>query len=284
MIDIEIIKKVANKALQAARNVHDQLGAEGERKINKNQFGDTALKADIETEEAVLDVLKKYNLPLKVISEEHGIIIIGKEPRYLGILDSIDGSGVYMKSRGVGRYGTMLAIYKGLDPKYNDYIYGGIMEHVANKLYYASKGDGSWLVNEGQTQSIHCRSSKQLNKQRSKLYIDAAFDNIFGSHVFDEIVTKLINFNTSFTLSSCIQYADLANGAVDGVIECTRKGNLEIAAAYPLINEAGGVMVTKDAIQLGESKYNEFGQKDHFLVFSACTMGFAKSLLSFINH
>lgn len=38
-------------------------------------------------------------------------------------------------------------------------------------------------------------------------------------------------------------YVDLAQGYAWSVVECTRKHSLEIASAYPLIHEAGGVIV-----------------------------------------
>jgi fructose-1,6-bisphosphatase/inositol monophosphatase family enzyme len=41
-------------------------------------------------------------------------------------------------------------------------------------------------------------------------------------------------------------------------LECTRKGNLEIAVAYGLIREAGGVMTTADGEDLGPKGYQTF--------------------------
>lgn len=282
-MDREDIMQIGNEALRHAHQVHDALGKKGEEIIQRNQYGDMALRADVEAEEAVLKVLQKHNLPVQVISEEHGIVTVGKDPRYLAMLDGIDGTAVYKKARGIGRYGTMFGIYHGTDPLYSDYLYGGIMEHAANKLYYAAKGQGSWLINQKQKIPIHCKQGEKLNKNSSRLYVDTAFDDYFGTRVFKHVAEKLKDYSTSYTLASCIHYVDLANGKVEAVIECTRKQNLELAVAYAIIKEAGGVMMTIHGESLENLKYSEFGQNDHYLIFSGCTSALADALRRFAS-
>lgn len=283
-IPLNDLIKISNNALKAAYQIHDELGVRGEEIIKKNQFGDTALRADIETEEAVLQVLRESNIPIKIVSEEHGETIIGTHPRYLGILDGIDGTMIYKKSRGVGRYGTIFGIYEGLDPQYNNYLYGGIMEHSANKLYYAGKKKGCWLLHDEKISALHCLGTQRLDEHNSRLYVDTAFDELFGTKVFKNVANKLLGYNTSYTLSSCVQYADLISGNVDAVIECTRKGNLEIAVAFGMIKEAGGVMVTEEGLDVGTIRYSTFGQKQHVLVFSSCTSQLNNSLLDVVRR
>ena len=68
-------------ALRRAYEVHENLGSRGEELIQKNQFGETALRIDIEAEEAVINVLKENNIPIRIISEEHGQIDIMPNPK-----------------------------------------------------------------------------------------------------------------------------------------------------------------------------------------------------------
>ena len=56
--ELQELEKEVIAALFKATKVHDLLGIEGEKIIHKNQFGDTAIKADIKTEEAVINHLK----------------------------------------------------------------------------------------------------------------------------------------------------------------------------------------------------------------------------------
>lgn len=55
---------------------------------------------------------------------------------------------------------------------------------------------------------------------------------------------KAIRFHTSphTAISSAVHYVDLAAGRYDEVCEHTRKGNLELAAAYRLVKESDGFM------------------------------------------
>ncbi|KKQ75916.1 MAG: hypothetical protein US96_C0002G0029, partial [Candidatus Woesebacteria bacterium GW2011_GWB1_38_5b] len=85
--------------------------------------------------------------------------------------------------------------------------------------------------------------------------------------------------------SSCKYYSDLISGKIDVVIECTRKRNLEIAAAYGLVREAGGVMVDILGRDLEKMSYLEFYQSDdkHFPIISAANSGIIRKLLGGIN-
>ena len=138
------IERIGIDALQASFEMHNALGEGGKENLQKNQFGDIAMIGDYQAEEAVLKVLKEHNLPAVIHSEEHGQIKITNEPSLLGVLDGIDGSSWYRSEWGVGRYGTMLGIYEGVNPQYKDYIFGGIMEHATKRLFYGVKGEGAW--------------------------------------------------------------------------------------------------------------------------------------------
>lgn len=277
--EIDKVKKIGNLALERACKIVQELGASGIEPVHKNQFGDIALRGDIEAEKAILDVLRKNKLQIEVISEEHGITIIGDNPLYLGILDGVDGSSVYKKERTTGRYGTMFAIYEGTDPTYDDYLYGGIIEHVSGKLYFASKGGGSWVIENGKQKRPYCFRSVKLISA-SKIYGDTNFDEVYKSQVVSAFLARLKGYDFKCMRSSAIHYADLASGSVDAVIEATRKANLEIAVAFPLIKEAGGVMLDGNGQSLAGKKYNEFGQKDHLIVVSAATSNLANDILN----
>lgn len=277
--EIDKVKKIGSLALENAGRIVRELGASGIKDVRKNQYGDIALEGDVEAEKAILDVLRKNKLQIKVVSEEYGITFIGDNSLYLGILDGIDGSGVYKRERATGRYGTMFAIYEGTDPTYDDYLYSGIFEHVSKKLYFASKGGGCWVIENGKQKRLYCSGSVKLGN-KSEIYGDTNFDEVYKSQVVSAFLARLRAYDFKCARSSAIHYADLSSGKVDGVIEATRKGNLEMAVAFPLITEAGGVMVDKDGHNLGDKKYSEFGQKDHLIVVSAATSSLAIDILN----
>ena len=171
-----MISEMGKTALYQAKHIHDRLGKLGETIINKNQYEEQAMLADIEAEKAVIDTLEKYQLPATIVSEEHGVIQIGDtSPAYIALLDGLDGSHEYKKNRGIGRYGTMLGIFSGPNPRFSDYIFCGVMEHSANTIYFGMKNQGSYRLHT-QLTKIHCSKQTILSSTNTRFYIDEEYD------------------------------------------------------------------------------------------------------------
>lgn len=274
------IERVGIAALKAAFEVHNVLGEDGKQDLQKNQFGDTAMKGDYDCEEAVLKVLKENALPVLVHSEEHGQVEITEKPNLLAVLDGIDGSAWYKSEWGVGRYGTMLGIYSNLNPQYKDYVFGGIMEHATKRLIYGIRDGGSWVLDlkSGQKEQIHTSAAQELGRD-TKIHIDEYWD--INNEVF---TSKLTGYKVlDYKLCSSFHYVDTSMGEADLTLECTRKGSLEIATAYPIIMEAGGVMVNLKGEPLADKYYLEFGVNEHIPVITAATAELAKQAVNFFN-
>lgn len=275
---LEQARQVVTEGLRLAMEVHSSLGKRGEESLETNQFGDTALRVDIEIEKAILDYFRHAQLPIKVISEEHGTTMISEEPKLLAIMDGLDGSSVYKEKRNWGRYGTMLGIFSGLDPLYSDYLVSGIAIHSPSELLIAAKSKGVEFTNNTGQYPVHASGQTELN-QHTRIRIDEYFEE--NRELFSE---NLQGFNTSCDGSSSISYADVARGEADLALECTRKSNLEIAIAYGLEREAGAVMVDIDGQDLGVQKYQEFGQAKKVSVVTAATPELAIALINHINR
>ena len=268
------------EALKRAHEAHERLGNGGLKRVQKNTYGDTSLVGDIEAEKAIIDTFRDANIPLRIISEEHGQVDLSENPQYLAVLDGLDGTNVYVSTKRTGRYGTMFGIFSNLDPTYDDYLFNGVMEHATERLYFASKDKGTFLIEDGQRSLIKCSTRRVLKNAR--VYINEHFDGAMNSTFFqDTYFSKLDGYPFEYlhNNSTAIHYVDLANGAVDLVLECTRKGNLEIAAAYGLMNEAGGVTVTPDGKSIGNKKYLVFGQDRYVALISASTIELAQELI-----
>lgn len=277
----ERFERIALDSLRRALFVHDNLGETGEELVQKNQFEETALKVDIECEKAILDFLRESKIPIRVISEEHGQVDITENPRYLGILDGLDGSNVYKKERGRARYGTMFGIFDTTNPSYSDYLFSGIMEHSTKKLFVAQRNGGAFVVEGDKRTPIHSSGRTQLDPD-TQIYIDEYFEinrDTFSNRLRD-FKPKSRDFSAG---SSSVHYADVASGAADLALECTRKNNLEIAIAYGLETEAGAVMVDLDGVSIGDKKYLEFGQKEKLPIITAATRELAEKLLEHIK-
>lgn len=270
-------EQVVASALCCAYEAHESLGALGEKLMEKNQFGETALRLDIEAERAVLNSLREINFPARVISEEHGIVEIVKEPKYLGILDGLDGSDVYRKERGSGMYGTMFGIFSNLNPRYKEYLTSGIMLHATNQLFIANKGAGAFVISENRRKPTHTSRESKLNK-KMVINIDEHYD--FNKKFFSK---RLSGFNIKDPRAMAAYFTNLVSKKSDLVLICSRKNNLEPAIAYGLVKEAGGVMVSKDGASLGENRYLEFGKNEELPIIAASSEKLVLELLDFLN-
>lgn len=277
---IHEIERICRDALLSAFKRHEELGERGTELIQKNQFGDTAMRGDIEAEDAVLTVLKHHNLSAVIHSEEHDDTYIDSSPAYSGVLDGIDGSAWYKSSRGKGRYGTLLGIYEGTDPLYRDYLFSGIMEHATKRLLYGTRDRGSFVfdLTTGQTIPIHTSHSITLTTQ-TPIHIDQYWD--INKKTF---LIPLDGYNIlEYNLCSSVHYANVALGTADLALECTRKNNLEISAVFGLIHEAGGCMVTHEGVDISDAPYARFGQTTSIPVITAASQPLAKRMVQFLT-
>jgi len=278
---IDDIERLGIVALQNAFRVHNELGTNGLADVPVLPHKST-IRGDLQAENAVIDTLVNGPYLFLIHSEENGIVKIKNGDRpldYLAVLDGIDGSKSYKENFGKGRYATMFGIFSNTDPRYGDYLFSGIMEHATGRLFYAVKGKGSFVLKDGVKTRIHCSTKEKLDPRTSVLNADTNFDRVFHVHVVGQVTDKLPGFDVRLGDSSAAHYADLARGAVEAVIESTRKDNLEIGDAYGLITEAGGTMITLDGTNLGDQKYLSFGQDDHVVVISVANASIAKDLL-----
>lgn len=267
-------------ALRSAADMIKLLGPGGVLEVKKNTHGDMALRADIMCEEAVIKEFSDTRLPIRIHSEEHGQLTLnGREPEYLVVLDGLDGTAVYREGRTTGRYGTMVAIYQGADPRYRDYLWCGIIEHAAGVYISAVRDAGARRFQDGDSRpsATGCDRStaaRELGKH-SVVYVDEAWPvcrTTFTDKLKRHAVIRCLG-------SSAMHYADVVQGKAHLALECTRKGNLEIAVAYGLIREAGGAFVDRDGRDLGPRRVLGWGMSEHLPVIAASSAPLVSDVL-----
>lgn len=268
-----MLDETIKKALTHANHCLNSLGPAGLWPKEKNQFGETCLRGDWECEEAIINCFKKENLAAKIISEEHGTVDLSPSPFYTIILDGIDGTFQYKNNRTKGIYGTLLGIFHGLDPCYDDYAGGGVMLHPQNTLIIYQKDKGVDIYREMtvhehiSTPPLIVSSLAELVSRQRPIFVDEPWE--VNQKVFSAPLKKQ-GFTVQNLMSSTAYYTAIALGNADLALECTRKKNLELAVFYGLVNELQGVVATIDGQPLGPEKYNEFGQNEHIPVIT-CT-------------
>lgn len=276
--DKDAVTSVVLDSLFATNKVHEDLGLAGGDLIDKNQFGETVMKVDYESEESVLAILRERRVPIKVVSEEHGVVEIDPMPSLLGILDGLDGSNRYQAGRGIERYGAMFGVFSSVEPCYKDYIACGIMEHSTKRLFYSRLGEGSYRRDaNGEDIKINV-SSKSVIDDSVRIYINEYWE--LCRREFKERLGMLTNEDPR---AYSTYFSDLASGKVDIVVTATGKKNLELAIGYGLIREAGGVMIDIHGNDIGEYKYHEFGQLENVPIIASCNREMAQALITHVQ-
>lgn len=257
--------------------------------VGQNQFGEMAMQIDISSEEIVIKHLRVYSdktkQGIRVVSEEHGEFVIGNEPELTAFLDGFDGSSAFRDSKGEARGGTMFALYEGIDPRFQDYLFSGIVDHILEKLVVAVKGDGALLVAGDKTSAARVSSAKTLDSS-THIDIDEGVKNYptFPSHAqgyFYEPTKK--SFKTRYVGSSAVYFFDLAVGKTDVVLEYGRKNNLEHMVAYPLVVESDGVMEFVAGGGLASTRYSSYCAMDNGYpaIIAAATPQLAQAVRSY---
>ena len=263
--------------LKSTYLLHEKLGDMGKTVFQQNKFGETALVMDVQAEEAVIDSFRERNISFQVFSEEHGEFIVGRSPRYLVVVDGLDGSDAYKKERGKAMYGTMAGILGGANSIYGDYLVSGIMIHSPiPKLFLAIKGKGCFLIDvaTGERKALQKPSSEGFSKRRT-IDLDINWPP-YG---------KLFNtWHEKFPGLQCAHFSAAARCAlfiqddIDVALEFTRKSNLELAVMYGLVREVGGVMVMVDGEDIGNKPYRTFEQTRETPLIIASTKSSAEQV------
>lgn len=149
---------------------------------------------------------------------------------------------------------------------------------TTGRLFMAQKHQGASIVTRGGVQRT-VTSGKQDIDTAMQVYIDEYFEynrTTFSPHFAE--------FSPKYEAASSQYYAALAEGAADLVLECTRKGNLEIAVQYGLTHEAGGAVIDLDGNDIGSQHYLTFGQQGYQGIISAASSQLAAKALQRVQN
>lgn len=258
----EVITQALISGLKATHDLHESLAGSGTSDFKENQFGETALTMDVESEEKIINELKRINIPMYVVSEEHGQFSTGENPLYTVSLDGLDGSNEYKGRRGESMYGAMVCVLEGDNPTYDNYVAAGVMIHSPNpNLLLAVKDRGVFSVdlNTGERRQISRNNVKEFSEQT---VIDLDIHWPPYRQLFDKNSSDFSNMQCAF-FSEAARLALFIEDKIDLGLEWTRKQNLEQAAMYAFAREIGGVMMAADGTSIGGEKFKTYRQDVH---------------------
>jgi fructose-1,6-bisphosphatase/inositol monophosphatase family enzyme len=277
------------KGLADAYQAHEELGESGVAMQTKNQFGDSALLADVMCEQACIDSLQKLaddvGATITVHSEEHGQFQIeptgpSKSLKYTAVIDGIDGSAVYKNSRGKGLYGTMFALFDGDNPVYDDYLAAGLVIPSKQEILLATNGAGVSCIDAAKNMPPRQVATDAVARLSvgTLVFVDDRFPNLqldakhYDYHHINQRIfgdpLRAAGYDVVDSGSTAAYCYLIATGQALLLGDATRKGNLEYATMYAIVKEAGGVMAAfnpaaKTFEPIGQKPFISWGQDRH---------------------
>jgi myo-inositol-1(or 4)-monophosphatase len=214
----------------AVADIHGVLAAlptraEREPVLRLGEGGDDTTAVDAAAEEVVLARVRALGLPLTVVSEEAGEIVLhGGGPTRI-VVDPVDGS--LNAKRGIPFFSFSLAVADG--SAMGDVHFGYVYDFGSGEEWTAVRGSGAWLDGE------------PLGAVRPKDELEIlSFEATTTAFVVERAaamtgVAHRLRIMGSLALSLC----HLAAGRVDGVCSLKAARSVDIAAAQLLVRECG---------------------------------------------
>jgi len=232
--DLSLLKEIASHVFAEVKPLAGTPKA-GEV-VGKGAGGDTTKLIDQVAEKVVFAELEQNSIDCTIVSEEYGTKNIGDEHRaketYI-VVDSIDGTNNAL--RGIPFYAFSIAVAKGRDLSS---IHIALVADITQGIsYWAVKGNGA------ASDLAPLRTSTLSNLQEALVGIDL-------SAIRDEAALKRLAgliLNTSHTRhlgANALELCYLAAGKLDAFVDLRNRLRItDVAAAYLIVREAGGLIV-----------------------------------------
>lgn len=193
--------------------------------IEEKQDDSPVTEADFASEEILIGGLK--NSDPGIIAEEAGLIEGNSEDKYW-IVDPLDGTQDFIDK--TGEFSIMVGLLERGEP-----TMGVVFAPAQEKLWYAAKGEGAYLVDGGTERKIQVSSKEGLES-----YVLIASRNHFSAQ--DEAVAGQLNVEDIVRMGSLgIKFSTIAEGNADLVYYTTDKlGIWDCCAPQVILEEAGG--------------------------------------------
>ncbi len=252
------LQVIESTALDAARAVKPLLGTVDARTgLGTGAGGDETNLVDDVAERTILECLEKTGEPLHVVTEERGLLFLnnGQEnpSRYL-IIDPVDGS--FNAERGIPLVSISIAAATG--PSVSDLSEAIVVNIPSGDTYTAQRGKGAWFngspakvpgPGQGPASLREAAMGIDLNPKRAGT---SRTGYVAGLGALMDLPMKVRVLG-----SNALGIALVSTGALDVFVDlrCNLR-LLDIAAAYLVVTEAGGLVFSFE-----DGALREFGEK-----------------------
>lgn len=193
----------------------------------KRSASDFRTKADVESENVILEVLEREFPDYSIISEEAGAI--DKKSDYTFLIDPMDGTNNFVL--GIPNFCVSIALFFE-----EEIIMGVIYVPILDKVYWSEKGKGAYL--DGKKLTVN--KEKKIENSTVSYVCDYGTDvNMLGERI-KKLITK--NFKRVMeNYASTFDFCMLASGRIESII-FEGAEVYDFAAGKLICREAGAVI------------------------------------------
>jgi myo-inositol-1(or 4)-monophosphatase len=209
--------------------------------LGKGAGGDTIKKIDLAAENALIQTLQDHKISCTLISEETGTKKIGPKPdSFYLTTDPLDGTTNAV--RGLPFIATSIAVSK--TPHLKDVETALVFDILYNVTYTAERHKGT------------LRNEEKIKPSPTTSLEDAVIGIDFNALKIEELVTRLTPLlqktkHLRHLGANALELCYVADGTTDAFIDLRGKLRVtDIAAAYLILREAGGIMVTPEGTEI----------------------------------
>jgi len=203
--------------------------------------GDIMKKIDLVAEETLIATLQDHHVSCTLISEETGVKKIGPEPSdFYVTTDPLDGTTNAV--RGIPFMATSIAVSRA--PYLQDVETALVSDLIHDITYTAQRGRGA------------LRNEHKIKPSSTSLLEEAVIGVDFTTFKRKELATRLaVALERTRYLrhlgANALEVCYVADGTIDAFLDLRGKLRVtDIAAAYLILREAGGLMVTPEGTEM----------------------------------
>lgn len=247
MSDIHDYATLGMDLLNLSAEINESLGAQGEIEVKSDK--DIVLEADIAISRAITKRVSQSGIDAVLFTEEFGRNQFGDNPQITIAFDDIDGTFNKKDGARILPYCSIVTIFDGISPRYQDASYAGILIHTTQDLFEAIKGKGVFIkgIKLG-------RNLPQKLGNTSRIYVN----HYETSRATPEMMPSIGNLEARTIsrdiLSSGVAFALVAQHG-HAYIGGRNKAH-ELGAGYLFMKESGGTILDFDGRDIGQDPYD----------------------------
>jgi myo-inositol-1(or 4)-monophosphatase len=249
MAQSAIINVMTAAAIKASRGLLRDFGEVDQLQISKKGPADFVTAADKRAEQQIMYELNKARPGYGFLAEESGEIA-GEKSEYRWIIDPLDGTHNFIHA--IPYFCISIALERTLASGKTEIVAGVVYDPIHNEMFTAEKGQGALLNGN---RKLACSQRNEF--EASMIVITAPRKTHFLQMTGKQAMERVLSTNASvrYIGASALDLAYLAAGRVDAVCLMQQRP-WDVAAAWLLIQEAGGLVTTLDGRSYDLSEKN----------------------------